>query len=262
MDFTIITVCLNAGLTIGQTLSSVVRQRGIEFESIVIDGGSRDNTMAVVRSFGNSISYVVSEPDKGIYDAMNKGLAQAKGGIIAFLNADDYYADETVLADVQRGFLEHRATMVAGTVMQIHPDGRVVRRIAPAHRKLSKLRWGVAPPHPGMFCSTRLVREHGGFDASFRYAGDFDLFARLSQSADHRIHLVDRTLAYMRIGGASTRGKLVYFKMSPELKRSLKKNRIGGSPWRVDFRILWKWSELVSPVRRRLTAVPPLVNEG
>lgn len=250
MDFTIITVCLNAGSTIGQTLSSVLGQRGVQLESIVIDGGSRDDTMDVVASFGHSVSYAVSEPDEGIYDAMNKGLARAKGAFVAFLNADDYYADASVLADVHRAVSAHRATVVAGTVVQIDADGRVVRTITPTPRKLGKLRWGVAPPHPAMFCSTKLVRAHGGFDATFRYAGDFDLFARLSRSTDYRIHLLDRNLAYMRTGGTSTRGRLVYFRMSPELKRSLVKNGIGGSPWRVDFRAVWKWSELALPIRR------------
>lgn len=256
MHFSIITVCRNAAATIGQTIESVLAQKDVQAESIVIDGASCDNTMAVVTSFGNSISCAISERDAGIYDAMNKGLARARGKVVAFLNADDYYADTTVLADVLQAFRKYSATVVAGTVAQIDGDGRVARRIRPTHRKLRRLQWGVAPPHPAMFCSTKLVLAHGGFDPSFRYAGDFDLFARLSQSPDYRIHLVDRTLAYMRTGGVSTRGRLVYFQMSPELKRSLTKNGVGRRPWRVDFRVVWKWSELTLPRYRAPKTIP------
>jgi glycosyltransferase len=255
MDFSIVTVSLNMGGTIGHTLESVVRQKGIQAESIVIDGGSTDNTRAVVKSFGSGISYFVSEPDGGHYEAMNKGLARARGRIVAFLNADDYYADDHVLADALQAFAESHATVVVGTVLLVTPDGRLVRTIIPTRRKLSKLLWGVAPPHPATFYKTDLVRAMGGFDPSFNYAGDFELFARLSRSSDYRLRTIDRALACARTGGGSTRGKLIYFRMSPELKRALVQNRIGGPPWRVNFRVVWKLPEVAIPILRRRRAI-------
>jgi glycosyltransferase involved in cell wall biosynthesis len=255
MDFSIVTVSLNMGGTIGHTLESVLRQKGVQAESIVIDGGSTDNTRAVVQSFGSGISYFVSEPDGGHYEAMNKGLARARGRIVAFLNADDYYADDGVLADVHRAFVASNATVVAGTVLLVRPDGRLVRTITPTPRKLTKLLWGVAPPHPATFYKTALVRAVKGYDPSFNYSGDFELFARLSKSPDYRIRIIDRTLACARTGGGSTRGKFIYFRMSPELKRALVQNRIGGVPWRVNFRAIWKLPEVALPAlnRRRAT---------
>jgi glycosyltransferase len=255
MDFSIVTVSLNMGGTIGHTLETVMRQQGVQAESIVIDGGSTDNTRAVIQSFGSGISYFVSEPDSGLFAAMNKGLARARGQVVAFLNADDYYANDHVLADVQRAFTESGATVVAGTTLLVTPDGRLVRTIAPTPRKLAKLLWGVAPPHPATFCTTALVRATGGFDPSFKYAGDFELFARISQSPDYRIRIIDRVLACARTGGRSTRGTLTYFRMSPELKRALVQNRIGGPPWRVDLRAIWKMSEVARPGLRKRRAV-------
>lgn len=245
MKFSIVTAAFNAGSTIGDTLSSIMRQKNVEVEAIVIDGGSTDDTLRIVSSFGNHIAKVVSEPDRGPYDAMRKGLDCATGDVVAFLNADDYYSDSSVLSDVSRSF-EAGATVVAGTVELFVPSGRVVRIIKAARYRPYKMRWGVVPPHPGTFALTALARRAGGFDPQFKYAGDFDLFFRMSRQADFRLATIDRTLTMMRLGGMSTTGKLIYMRMAPELKLALRKNGVESGNWRVDLRALWKLPELLT----------------
>ena len=245
MKFSVVTVAYNAATTIRDTLASIVGQKGAAFESIVIDGGSTDGTQDIVASFGDAIAQFVSERDRGIYDAMNKGLARATGDVVAFLNADDFYTDDRVLRDVEAAFRSGAPTVVAGGVEQIDATGRVVRRIRPAGFTCEKIRWGIVPPHPGVFADRRLAQEAGGFDLAFKIAGDFDLFFRMSRHPDFRLATLDRKLVAMRTGGVSTSGFGVYPKISREVKRALVKNGVETGNWRVDLRIFRKASEVL-----------------
>ena len=244
MKFSVVTVAYNAATTIRDTLASIVGQKGAAFESIVIDGGSTDGTQDIVASFGDAIAQFVSERDRGIYDAMNKGLARATGDVVAFLNADDFYTDDRVLRDVEAAFRSGAPTVVAGGVEQIDATGRVVRRIRPAGFTCEKIRWGIVPPHPGVFADRRLAQEAGGFDRGFKIAGDFDLFIRMSHRPEFRLATLDRTLVKMRTGGVSTTGLGTYSYMSKELKLALVKNGVDNGNWRVDLRALRKFPEL------------------
>ena len=250
MKFSIVTVAYNAANTIGDALASIVGQKNAEIESIVIDGGSRDKTMEIVSSFGARIARVVSEPDRGIYDAMNKGLALATGDVVAFLNADDYYADDTTLAFVAQTLASTGATLAAGAVEQVNPAGRVVRTIRATAYRPGKYRWGYFPPHPGLFVTTAIARGTGGFDPGFRIGGDFEFFIRMSRRADFRLTTVDRTLVKMRTGGVSTSGMGVYLDISRDMKRALVKNGFKTGHWRIDLRGLRKFPELFSWPRR------------
>jgi len=249
MKFSIVTVAYNAASTIADTLTSVVRQKDVEIESIVIDGGSADETMNVVRSFGDKLAKVVSEPDRGIYDAMNKGLTLATGDFVGFLNADDYYADENVLRDVAKTFSAMSTSAVAGAVDQIDNKGRIIRMIRAEAHHARRLRWALVPPHPGLFVKTMMARDAGGFDVGFRIAGDFDLFVRLSRMPGFSLAILDRTLVKMRIGGASTAGMGIYLQNSQELKLALVKNGYSDNNWRVYLRAFRKLPELI-PWRR------------
>lgn len=245
MKISVITVAFNASATIGDALRSVTSQRGANVESIVIDGGSTDQTLDVVESFGSKIATIVSERDRGIYDAMNKGLARATGDVVAFLNADDYYQDDLSLAAVAEVFARSKATLVAGAVQQVNSVGKVVRTIQATSYRAGRYRWGAVPPHPGLFMTTQIARRAGGFDPSYRIAGDFDLFIRMSRQPDFRLETMDRTLVKMRTGGVSTSGMGIYLHMSKELKLALTKNGISSGNWRVDLRALRKFPELL-----------------
>lgn len=249
MKVSIVTASFNAATTIADTLNSILHQTYKDIESIVVDGGSTDETLEIVRSFGKRVSNIVSEPDRGCYDAMNKGLHLATGDIVAFLNADDYYASDSVLADVVHTFERKGASVVAGAIQQIRPNGRIVRRIRVAYSD-TRMRWGVAPPHPALFMLTDLARAAGGFNSSYKYAGDFDLLLKASRLPTFHISLLPQVLTMMRTGGYSTSGRLIYARMTPELIHALRNDTLSYGHWRAHFRGLWKLPELICLPRK------------
>jgi glycosyltransferase involved in cell wall biosynthesis len=180
LNVTIVTVCFNAAATIGDTLSSVARQSMAGVDHIVIDGGSSDGTLSIVDRFPH-VSRLVSERDRGIYDAMNKGLALASGDYIGFLNADDVFAADDSLTRFFAGDQCGLADIISGDVVMVDaatPD-RIVRTYRGGRFSPWRLRIGDMPPHPATYVRTTVMRAVGGFRDDFRIAGDFDLLARL-----------------------------------------------------------------------------------
>ena len=205
MKISIVTICFNAEATIADTIASVLAQSHPELEYWIIDGKSRDRTLDIVAGFPKDRINLVSEPDKGIYDAMNKGLARATGDAVAFLNADDVYSDANVVSNVIAAFDRGGTDCVFGdlditerndlTAVLQHLD---YREFTPA--------WfgsGRFAPHPSTFIRTDFYRRHGGFDTSFRIAADMELFFRFVRRHSMTFTHVPRTLVKMRSEGVS-----------------------------------------------------------
>jgi glycosyltransferase involved in cell wall biosynthesis len=239
-------VCYNAASTINSALQSVKSQKNVDIELIVIDGGSSDGTANIVRDFGDPIKYFVSEQDNGIYDAMNKGAARATGDVLAFLNADDFYADETVLSLVEAQFLSTQSTVVAGTVEQIDQLGQIKRLIRASNYPKNGFRWGFMLPHPSTFVKLSLFHEIGKFTTQYRIAGDFDFFIRLCNNNKFQLTTLDKTIVKMRIGGVSTAGLGTYKLIGSEMKQALIQNGYSTGHWRIDLRAFRKFTELIS----------------
>ena len=244
MKFSIITVAFNASETIAATLDSISRQKEVDVEIIVIDGGSTDGTIEIVKSYGNAVTYFISEKDDGIYDAMNKGAALASGDIVAFLNADDFYTNDDVLKLVQFAFASDNATVVAGAVEQIDKNHKIVRKIRATNYSTRGFLWGIMLPHPTTFVSLPLFRKVGKFVTQYKIAGDFDFFIRLINHPEFRLSVLGQTLVKMRIGGVSTAGLGTYKLISSEMKQALKKNGFRHFHWRIDLRGIRKFTEL------------------
>ncbi|OWK27836.1 glycosyltransferase family 2 protein [Sphingomonas dokdonensis] len=222
MKITVVTVCYNAAQTIADTLQSVAAQRGVEVEHVVIDGGSTDDTLAIVSRFPH-VATVVSEPDKGIYDAMNKGLARATGDVIGFLNADDWFCRDDALQLVATHLADAEA--VVGDLVIVDTDNtkRVRRFYSSRGFRPWMLRMGHMPPHPTLYVRREVFDELGGFDASYRIAGDFDFTVRLLlQRRATRWRRVPHTLVAFRNGGASTRNLSAKVRMNREILHSLR----------------------------------------
>src|SRR5580698_7185701 len=168
----VVTVCYNSAKSIGDTLASVAAQRGANYEHIIVDGASTDGTMAIVRQHESTALRWISEADRGIYDAMNKGAAVARGDMIGFLNSDDRYADPQVLADVEAAYTNHGCDYVYGDLQMVDAQGRLARHwqtgiIPPAGLT------GTQIPHPALFVSRRLLSEiKPPFDPSYRISAD------------------------------------------------------------------------------------------
>ena len=228
MKISIITAVRNAEHTIGSALESVARQTYPDIEHIVVDGLSTDGTMDVVRANSARVAKVVSERDSGIYDAFNKGLRLATGEVVAFLNADDAYTAPDIVQSVHDAFERTQASAVFGDVEFVRPEasGKVVRHYSSRSFSARRLRYGWMPAHPSLFLRRRLFEQFGGFDASFRIAGDFELVARLFGREHIDFEYLPRVFVRMHIGGASTRGIRSTMIINREILRACRQNGI------------------------------------
>jgi glycosyltransferase involved in cell wall biosynthesis len=238
VKISIVTVCYNSQATIVQTLQSVAEQCWPDFEHIIIDGASTDQTMRIVEAHAYDRMVSISAPDKGIYDAMNKGLAMATGEYVAFLNSDDLYARSDAIRLVAERAIATNADCIMGDVQffdddPAHPTGRLysARGFAKWRMKI-----GIMPPHPALFVKRSLLIEAGGFDLSYRIAADFDLIARIILRHNANWSVLGKTITLFRSGGLSTQGGLLRPELSREFARSLKQLSVGLSGARIWLR--------------------------
>ena len=207
MKISVITAVYNAERYVRSALDSILEQQAVDVECVVIDGGSTDNTVQIVESYGDRIDVFVSEPDGGIYDALNKGLRLARGDVVGFLHADDMLADPGALARVRERFAASpRAVAVYGDLEYVASDdaSRVLRRWCAGPFKPSSLRWGWMPPHPTLYFRRELVSTLGEFDVGLRIAADYEWMLRLLRSG-RPVEYVPSLQVRMRVGGASNR---------------------------------------------------------
>jgi glycosyltransferase involved in cell wall biosynthesis len=205
MKFSIITVAYNSAKTIEQTLQSVTEQTYKDIEHIVIDGQSTDATLAIVKKYPQL--RVVSEPDKGIYDAMNKGIALATGDIIGILNADDVYYDRTILEHVARAFVSTSTASVYGDLVYVAQDNTetIIRHWRSGQYRFGLFRQGWMPPHPTFFVRKEIYAQYGDFDLRLPLAADYEIMLRLLEKKNISTLYIPYTFVRMRIGGASNK---------------------------------------------------------
>ena len=207
MKISIVTVCLNAAHTIGHTLASVAGQTCLDVEHLVIDGGSTDGTVAVVEKFRSGIAHFVSERDRGLYDAMNKGIAAATGDYVGFLNSDDIYQDNRALERVTEALKSGAWDSAHGDlvyVSQSDPE-KVLRYWKSKPYVPGMFEAGWHPAHPTLFVRRELLREIGGFNTGYRFHADFDLMVRLFVAKQISSVYLPEVLVRMRTGGQSNR---------------------------------------------------------
>lgn len=229
MKISIITVCYNSAVTIRDTIDSVLSQNFEDLEYLIIDGGSTDGTLEIVRGYGDLVSKVVSEPDRGIYDAMNKGISLANGEIVGILNSDDFFECTTVLKDVEASFIAHpEVDLVFGDVVFVDPPelDKVVRYYGSAHFREWKLRFGWMPPHPATFVRREAYQKVGQYSTSYKIAADYEMFVRLLLINKLRFGRINKVLVRMRSGGASTSGIRSSVRLNTEIVRACKANGV------------------------------------
>lgn len=242
MRISIITVCLNNRTTIRDTIDSVLAQSHTDLEYLIIDGGSGDGTLEIVEQYRQHVAKIVSEPDAGIYDAMNKGIALATGDLIGMLNADDTYADNAVLADVAAIFSDPAVDACYGDLVYVasrNPE-QVVRYWRAGELDLKRLYQGWVPPHPSFFLRTEAYRQYGGYLASFRLAGDYELLLRMLLRHTLGCAYIPRVLVRMRTGGASNRN----------LGNIIAANREAWRAWSINGLAITPWQFLRKPISK------------
>ena len=228
MKISVITVVRNNVDTIADTLHSVADQTHPDVEHVVVDGASTDGTLDIVRREDGKVARVLSEPDQGIYDAMNKGIALATGEVVGFLNADDVYADDTVLAQVAETMNDPSVDACYADLVYVgkHDTNRVIRywKSRPYAEGLFEKGW--MPAHPTFFARRAVYQTFGGFDTSFRIVSDFELTLRFLRVHRIRSVHVSRLWVRMRMGGVSNRGVINIIKGNLEARRACKKHAL------------------------------------
>jgi len=234
MKISVITVCLNSERTIGYTLESFFNQTYADKELLVVDGGSIDRTVEIVRSFPGTQLRIWSEPDRGMYDAMNKGLRFFDGDAVGFLNSDDTFHNPTALASIAAGLSS--ADVVYGDLVFVsdHDSKRPLRtwKAGPYHRRSFQLGW--LPPHPTFYIRRELAKRIGPFDADYGSAADYDFMLRAMELHDPRIFYVPRTLIDFQHGGKSTATVSGYIRANINCLKS-RRRHLRGAPLDVAF---------------------------
>lgn len=233
MKISVITVVYNAVDTIEDTLKSVLEQDYQEIEHIVIDGGSTDGTMDIVNRYRKQLAVVMSEPDKGIYDAMNKGVRHANGDIIGTLNSDDWYADKSVLSRVAKAFTDDKnLDAVYGDIVFVtkgEPHSLVrYWQSRPYQDGLFEKGW--MPPHPTFFVKKECYSRFGDFDLDLKIQSDFDLTMRFMVVNKIKTQYLPGVMVKMRMGGVTNNRISNVIKGNYEAYRACKKNGLSVTP--------------------------------
>lgn len=257
MRISVITATYNSGRTIGDTLESVLRQTYSDVELIVVDGASRDDTMDVVRRyeprFGGRLHWT-SEPDRGIYDAMNKGIARATGDVIGILNSDDFYTSDTVLERVAEAMAGGDVDAVYGDIHYVR-DGdlrRCVRYYSSRPFRRGLMRLGFMPAHPSFYCRREVYERCGTFDTTYRVAADFENLLRLIYVNRIRTRYLPVDFVTMRTGGASTSGLSSHRQIMRDHLRALRSNGVWSCTPLLGLRYIYKiWEVGMSHLKHK-----------
>ncbi len=244
MKISVVTVVKNDPAGIRETLHSVANQNGVEIEHVIIDGGSTDETLEVIKGFSSRELSLVSESDSGPYDAMNKGVLASSGEVIATLNAGDVYASATSLRTLTEPFFRGSdldATFGDLAITMAAPEYREIRRYQTSNWKPIDLLWGSAPPHPTLCLRRRIYDQVGFYDDSYRIAGDYDLCLRAFLKENLRYHYCPGVHVKMPTGGISNRGLMSSISSTLEMYRACRSNRLPASVLRLLTRLPRKW---------------------
>lgn len=228
MKVSIITVCYNSEKTISETIESVLKQTYDDIEYIIVDGLSKDNTLDIIKEsqkkFKGKLKYI-SEKDKGLYDAMNKGIEMASGDVIGILNSDDKLANKGVIKKIVQEFEKSNCDATYSNLLFMDEESmtKTIRKFKAG--KYSK-KFGWHPPHPTLYVRKSVYDEIGKFNLKYRIAADYDFMLRMIKTNNYSLSYINENLVYMRSGGASTDGLNGYIKNFKDSYHVLKDNNI------------------------------------
>lgn len=246
MKISIITVCYNSAITIEETIQSVTSQTYKDIEYIIVDGNSKDTTVAIIKKHGGEISIWLSEPDNGLYDAMNKGVKLATGDVIGILNSDDLYQDSDVITDVMNQFnKEPELDILYGDLVYVKSDNtdKVVRNWKSKDYYGGFFENANVPPHPALFVRSKVYKEAGLFDLDYKIAADYEFMLRIFKKHKFNSRYINRLMVRMRLGGASNASFVSVVKQNKEVLNAWKKNNFKTPFYLMPLRVLKKMSQ-------------------
>jgi len=247
IKISIISPVFNEARTIRDCLESVKKQ-SYGSEHIIMDGGSTDGTLEIIRAYQNSIDIIISEPDRGPYDAINKGIAVATGHIIGTLNGNDFFANSNVLEKVSKVFADGRVDSCYGDLNYVDAQNteRIVRawRSGGYDRKTFYLGW--MPPHPTFFVRKTVYEKYGKYNIEFGSAADYELMLRFLLKFKISTAYIPEVLVNMRVGGMS----------NASIKNRLKANIMDRKAWRANGLRPYPWTLFLKPARKLMQFFP------
>jgi len=253
MKISVITICKNSEKTIQTTINSVINQDYKNLEYIIIDGCSRDSTVSIINKFKKDINYVISEPDKGIYDAINKGISVSSGELLCILHSNDIFINNQVLKNISKYFVNNKdLDILLGSVIYKKDFNKklISRYYSSKYFKPWMLRFGVSPPHPSSFIKKKVYEKYGYYDNAYLIAGDFEIFSRYLLKNNLVYKISQKYFIVMQPGGLSGRGIKSYYISTIEILKALRKNKIYSNILFVLFRFLIKLIQFIPRKRK------------
>ena len=251
MKISLITVTYNSGKTLFTTLESVLSQTNQHLEYIIVDGVSKDNTVDLIKEYESRFKgrlKWVSEPDSGLYDAMNKGIRMATGDIIGILNSDDFFTNNDVLEKVAEEFkVDSVIDAVYGDIHFVKDEDltKCTRYYSSSYFRPWLLRFGFMPAHPSFYVRKEIYQKYGLYDLQLRTSSDFEMMVRLFGKNKIKAKYIPMDFVTMRTGGESTAGIKAKKRVNRDIAFSLKKHRIFTCQLFQWVRYFWKAVELV-----------------
>ncbi len=222
----VVTVVLNGAQTIRDTIESVLGQEYGNTELIVIDGGSSDGTVDILKEYDHAIDYWLSEKDRGIYDAMNKGISLCSGEYVGMLNSDDVFSGKDAVQDIADRLVATNADAVFSCldIVDRKNPRKILRKYRVARLSTGLLRIGVMPPHPTFYCRRSCYAQGGLYKTGYRIAADFEMLVRLLVGQKISWEFIDKVTVIMRSGGVSSRGLKARITLNREVVRACREN--------------------------------------
>ena len=249
MKISLITTTFNSGGTFTNTLESVLNQSYLtDIEYIIVDGASKDNTLDIIRAYEPQFQgrmKWISEPDRGLYDAMNKGICMATGDVVGILNSDDFFTSNDVLEKVAESFTDNDVDAVYGDIHFVRSDdlNRCVRYYSSRIFRRGLMRLGFIPAHPSFYCRRECFEKYGCYKTDYKIAADFDLLLRFIYVHRIRIKYLPVDMVTMRLGGASTSGLKSRMTGMKEHLRSFRENGVKTNRFLLSLRYFYKLTE-------------------
>ncbi len=228
MKVTIITAVLNGRDSIEDCILSILNQDYPDIEHIIIDGGSSDDTLDIIKKYEGRISSVISENDNGMYEALNKGITMATGDIVGILNSDDFYSTNTVISDVIEEFRKTKVDSVFADLVFVKKNDhqKIVRYYRSSNFNTNKFAYGWMPAHPTFFTKRVIYKKYGVFKTDYRIASDFELMVRFLATHGISYSYIPKVLVKMRMGGISTKNLKSNWILNKEILRACTENGI------------------------------------
>ena len=243
----IITVVYNNQSTIDYAIRSVLSQDYPNIEYIVVDGNSTDATVEKIQNYKKNITHFISEPDKGIYDAMNKGLKLATGDIIGILNSDDFYADNNIISSIVNEFQEKKIDLVFGDIVFVKPENlnKITRYYSSDNFHPRKFAWGWMPAHPSCFLKQEIYKKYGYFKTDYKIAADYEIITRFMAKYGISYSYIPKVFVKMRTGGVSSANLKSNWILNKEIVRACRENGIETNMPKVLLKYFTKIFQLV-----------------